>query len=124
SQGGWRALLRAERRSHRQDPPAGNLRQSVLRRQEAQPPVHDSEHLGVCDLCRDPGFLEAVRFRSITAGWVEPPGPGPMAGSGWTRRARPVPRWPFLKGDGSPDCGYWIVRSDRAMIKARANDTE
>jgi hypothetical protein len=60
SQGGRRSLLRAERRSHREDPSAGDLRQSVLRRQEAQPSVHDGEHLGLCDLCRDPRWPEAL----------------------------------------------------------------
>jgi sugar lactone lactonase YvrE len=45
---------------HRKDSSAGDLRQSVLRRQEAEPVVHGGQHLGLRDLCRDPRCLKTL----------------------------------------------------------------
>ena len=52
---GRRADLCAGRRPHRPDPPARDLRQSLLRRPEAKPPVHDGEPVAICRLCRGAG---------------------------------------------------------------------
>ena len=69
TRGGRGPLLRAERRPDRQDPPAGDVRQPVLRRQEAEPAVHGGEHLGLRRLRRRPGRAEAVNgnflFREV-----------------------------------------------------------
>ena len=51
-------------------PFAGVLRQSVLRRQEAKPPVHDREPIALRGLCRDPG--RAYLLKLIDAGIVVP----------------------------------------------------
>ena len=52
-------------RPDRQDPPAGDVRQPLLRRQEAEPAVHGGEHLGLRRLRRRPGRAEAVNERSL-----------------------------------------------------------
>src|SRR3712207_9340988 len=56
---GWRRLrrrarVRPRRRPHRPDPAAGDLLQRLLRRHEAQPPVHDREPVALRLLRRDP----------------------------------------------------------------------
>ena len=48
-------IFAPRRPTDRSDPPAGDLRQSLLRRQEAKPPVHDREPIAVCGLCRNAG---------------------------------------------------------------------
>ena len=63
---GWRAPGRAGDRAgwrdHRHDPPAGNLRQRLLRRRPAQPPVHDGEPVALRGLREQrPGARRAWR---------------------------------------------------------------
>ena len=55
-----RALLRSRRRYDRQGASAGDLRQPLLRRQEAQPAVHVRQHLDLCALCGYPGRAASV----------------------------------------------------------------
>ena len=50
-----RAGDRADRRAHRHDPPAGDLRQRLLRRDAAQSAVHDREPVALRGLRRDDG---------------------------------------------------------------------
>jgi len=54
----------AERRSDWQDPSSRDLRQSVLRRPEAKPPVHVRKHIGLRHLRRDPRRAVAVTAAS------------------------------------------------------------
>ena len=44
-------MLLARRPTHRPDQAAGDLFQPVLRRQEAEPPVRDRQHLAVGSVC-------------------------------------------------------------------------
>src|SRR5271167_745753 len=94
SQGGWRALLRAERRSDRKDPSAGDLRQSVLRRQEAEPSVRDCKHLSLRDLRRDPRCLKAL---------IICPGRYLMDGGRWGYRMGPTEIHGRMLRDGLDD---------------------
>ena len=49
------ADIRAGRHADRPHPAARALRQPLLRRPQAQPPVHDRQPVGLCPLCRGPG---------------------------------------------------------------------
>ncbi len=55
--------LRARRHTHRLDQAAGDLRQRLLRRRQAQSPVHGRQPIVVCGLCRDPGRAFLLRDR-------------------------------------------------------------
>ena len=52
---GRRRGLRTGRHADRPHPAAGTLRQCLLRRAQAQPPVHGGEPVGLCAVCRGAG---------------------------------------------------------------------
>ena len=54
--------LRAGRRAHRADPPAGDLRQPVFRRAASQPPVHGGQPVHLCFIRR--GDRRSYRLRN------------------------------------------------------------
>ena len=60
SDAGWRALLCAHWRSDRQDPSAGDLRQSVFRRKKEQPAVYGRKHVDLFGVCGHRRRADAV----------------------------------------------------------------
>src|SRR5439155_11620415 len=50
-----RADLRPRRRSHWPHQASGDLQQRLLRRREAQSPLHDRQPVAVCGVCGGPG---------------------------------------------------------------------
>ena len=69
-----RPHLRPGRRPNRADPPAGDLREHLLRRQQAQPPVHGGQPEPVRGLRGDQGRPHHLRsLRRTGGGWRPPP---------------------------------------------------
>ena len=65
---GRRRGVRPRRQADRPHPAAGALRQCLLRRREAQPPVHGGEPVGLCAVCRGAGRAGRVRKTDATGG--------------------------------------------------------
>ena len=101
SVGGRRALLCPERRPDREDPFAGGLRQSLLRREEEGSAVHVRQHVGLCAVCeraRGDGAVVRRSHRDRLVRMQSSPGSSPNA-SGQVPAG--VRYFPSAKGYGS-----------------------